>query len=1438
MEGVAFLKAVKAWAIALGTLLMLVPSTAAFAAGTSVTGYTALAGSSLPKVVAKAVKPLGPVRGSTEVSFLIGLPSQNLGGLLAAAKASSSTHSGLTQLQEANLYGANPSVVESVQSFMQGQGFVYIGETPNGLALQFTGTAAQVDSTFRTTLEQYAFEGHVGYAPNGGLSVPASLAGEVQGVLGLNTLLQPVSMLKGIGKVGTPSASTSSYGSLQMETAYHMAPLFQQGYEGQGETIAVATFAPYDLSDVQAFDAQMGLPAEKIATPDPYEVVGGPASDVAQQAGTDETTVDLEWSHTFAPQAQQEVAVGDDLTYPSFPMALYEVYSALSSGNDGLKIPDVITVSWGYPEAYAPIETNQMLDELFASIAAQGISMFAASGDGDVVDDNVLYPASDPFILGVGGTQVQLNTDGTIASEPAWGGTAANVFYTASTGGYSEQFAAPPWAAGAQSTYAPGYGEPYLPGMRGVPDVSLNAVNLLGFWSGEWWSFVGTSLSSPSWAGIFADIDQLSRAKTGSGLGFVAPQLYYAAQNDQPSPFHDITTGSNSVYAAEPGWDPVTGLGTPDATALAQDLVANSGLATFDSQAFISAVSSTGSGDTWLGTDPLPWVGTPNQIANLTDTVVAGTTAHISGTGFGTVTGSVYLTGVNGGALDEQLEVQSWSDNEIDVSIPPSLTDSSSPAVYLLDVFPSGASTPLQIGVQLTGGIMLDGHGPLALDTPSAVQVASSSTGPTSNTEATILVSEQLTNGAVSVPAEALVTVSNASFGQSGATIVDGMYDGLNSYGLPEYLVQLTNGQFSVYDYTAENVSLIVQDPNNPSMAPGEASLQFQAGPPTSVEWTIGGATWSGEPGQSDVVEAATYDPTQSVPIQLNLVDANGNPLDDTTSGWTVSVSQATYAAVYWAQEPAPNVTFLDPSQYAWTPATSNGTGVFSVPDTTGPIVVGITDPTVGDTVYAEAYSSTYSSAYPVPLVIDIVSSTSGMPQSVPSMALSATDTTVGAPGSVTLTFTGGGNSTAYLSTSAQSIYDTQGAELLPDQQGLYEIPLQDGSATVKYASDAAGPLTFYAWTFGQDNVPYSAFTQANVSPGPEAMLGAVVLNAAAVSGDASSTLPGNATAQQVIANLFDAYGNPVSSGDNIGLTINAPNPTALTVTDGSGNVITPTAGVYTIPAQAGSAMFLVYSAVPQEVSYQAADLTDASVASVTQQLVGDFFTPYATQLNLTAGYGVAQGSVWSATPELVQINVADQSGSEVTSNSDDVALTITAPAGATLTVRSVPSGKVLAATAGTTYTVPMENGTALVAVTSSVAGQIGYQVSDLTTPSVTPTSGSADVMPYPMDFSSTASVTITSGGSSVTTLTAGNQYTITASFQNYGNAMAGMPIIEVIGPNGVAMQPVGFYSSQIVSGAPIQESTYFTPPSSGTYTVKAFIWSAWLDNGVAGRAI
>jgi kumamolisin len=204
--------------------------------------------------------------------------------------------------------------------------------------------------------------------------------------------------------------------------------------------------------------------------------------------------------------------------------------------------------------------------------------VFASSGDTGGADcgnfgtdslssaEGVEIPAAAPNVTGVGGTSLSVTTDGGYVGETTW---SLPMMSQGSGGGVSTIAARPSWQTG------PGVGGPGIPDMREVPDVAADADPTTGtayITDGQLQSGGGTSLATPIWAGFTVLIDQFLRSSGQSPIGFANPVFYRLAANTQlsPPPFHDVTVGGNVFYAAGQGYDPVTGLGSPDVAALAQ----------------------------------------------------------------------------------------------------------------------------------------------------------------------------------------------------------------------------------------------------------------------------------------------------------------------------------------------------------------------------------------------------------------------------------------------------------------------------------------------------------------------------------------------------------------------------------------------------------------------------------------------------------------------------------------------------------------------------------------------------------------------------------------------------------------------------------------------------------------------------------------------------
>lgn len=224
---------------------------------------------------------------------------------------------------------------------------------------------------------------------------------------------------------------------------------------------------------------------------------------------------------------------------------------------DEIDAPQVLSIRYGDAENEWSRGAARVIDQLCIAAALCGVTVVVASGDrGSAVaecEPRVMFPASGPHVLACGGTDLRLER-GRRLSEHVWQEAGG-----ASGGGYSRVFDRPAWHAAGERAAG-----------RGVPDVAAHAASETGYRivvRGTPYVAGGTSAVAPLWAGFVALVNQ----RLGMPCGFFTPRLYRYAP---PGAFHDITTGTNGRYRARPGWDPCTGLGSPNFSELLNFFIA------------------------------------------------------------------------------------------------------------------------------------------------------------------------------------------------------------------------------------------------------------------------------------------------------------------------------------------------------------------------------------------------------------------------------------------------------------------------------------------------------------------------------------------------------------------------------------------------------------------------------------------------------------------------------------------------------------------------------------------------------------------------------------------------------------------------------------------------------------------------------------------------
>ncbi|PWI41557.1 S53 family peptidase [Streptomyces sp. ICBB 8177] len=536
----------KLLALATTPALLLAAVPAAYAAvPQSHTARAAVSGDVVPGLGTQAHRT-GSVSANDRISVAVSLAPRNDRALDTFVAQVTDPHSAryghyLTKAQFTARFGRSDAEVAQVKDYLRSQGLT-VGTVHSGnLLIDASGTAAQLEKAFGTKLSTYkdARTGRSFYANDSAPTLPASIASIVSDVSGLNNHAQlthaPVT------KAASPhNGPNGGYTPAQLKGGYNVP----SSYTGSGQKVALLEFDGFQQSNISTYDSHYGLGSP---APTVQEVDGGSG---ALGDGQVEVELDIEVINAIAPKANVTVFEG-----PNTDAGEVDTYQAIVDSG----IPTTSS-SWGAAESQRTTSNINAVDAVFKQGAAEGLGFYAASGD-DGSDDagdggtSVDYPASDPYVTGVGGTQLTVTSSNAWSKETAWsdGG-----------GGKSSVFKIPSWQTPVQLSQGGGY--------RQVPDVSAEADPTPGvsiYSQGEWEPVGGTSAAAPEWAGFAALYNQQAAAKGKANLGFANPTLYAAGGTG----FHDITSGSNGAYRAAKGWDFTTGWGSYNASTLAAKLL-------------------------------------------------------------------------------------------------------------------------------------------------------------------------------------------------------------------------------------------------------------------------------------------------------------------------------------------------------------------------------------------------------------------------------------------------------------------------------------------------------------------------------------------------------------------------------------------------------------------------------------------------------------------------------------------------------------------------------------------------------------------------------------------------------------------------------------------------------------------------------------------------
>jgi kumamolisin len=503
----------------------------------------------------------------------------------------------LTHEQLAEQHGASKEDLDKIEAFAQQHDLFVVHRSAAARTIELRGKLADLLAAFHADVGMYHHSTGTYRGRKGEITVPQELQPIITGVFGFDT--RPKHRATNPGQKSTPSRGQASrstgatparkaasrngggheavpgpggqngVASTEFASRYDF-PTQSNGtkLDGTGQTIAVIELGGgYRTSDLKVFFNEIGVQMPTVA------------SISVDNASSDPTTPD---------SADGEVMLDIEVAGAVAPKAKFAVYFAPNNGDKGFidaisaavhdteRNPSVISISWGGPEDPTDQQGINAYHDLFAAAGALGITVCIASGDHGTADldaaawdgkIHVNHPACDDLVLGCGGTQIDNGidvvwNDGTPfdPNTPGGGGWASG-------GGISEVFAVPSYQTAMNTIVSIDNGKPG----RGVPDVAMSATDYFTRVDRQERASGGTSAVAPLMAALVALLNQAKQKR----VGFLNPFLY---SNAAKGVVHDVTSGTNAItntvkgYNAGTGWNPCTGLGTPDGTAILNNL--------------------------------------------------------------------------------------------------------------------------------------------------------------------------------------------------------------------------------------------------------------------------------------------------------------------------------------------------------------------------------------------------------------------------------------------------------------------------------------------------------------------------------------------------------------------------------------------------------------------------------------------------------------------------------------------------------------------------------------------------------------------------------------------------------------------------------------------------------------------------------------------------
>ena len=530
----------------------------------------------------------------------------------------------LTSDEFVGRFGPTQEDYQAVADWAQSQGLTVTGAHPGRTVLDVAGSAAQVETAFAIRMNHYqASDGRVVYANSGAPRVALSVASRLAGVAGLSSISQmrPHFQLLRSGALGTrPGGLTGNVAGIgsgpagglspnDIKYAYDLntiSPLYGTTgattglLDGTGQRVGLFELDGFLPADIKLYVSQFSLPtvvgtgavlpAPTASTAAVGSVFAVPIDNfsgaVIKVGGQSEVTLDIDMMLALVPNASIYSYEGNQGTTKlnANTAVTVDIFQRMADDTapdgSGKPLLQVISTSWGLPEADEDPAILASENAIFQKMAAQGQSIFSATGDQGAFDQydpvtkilgppSVDSPASQPFVTAVGGTTLSYSKP---ATSGATGATSVGSYIsesvwkngTVNTVGGPEGGGGGPSQIWSKPSYQMGLG--VSPTNRDIPDVSLNADPNTGydiFINGAVSTVGGVSASTPLWAAFTGLVNEQRGLNGLATLGFANPVLYGLARSTSyTSLFHDVTVGDNLFYSANVGFDDATGFGS------------------------------------------------------------------------------------------------------------------------------------------------------------------------------------------------------------------------------------------------------------------------------------------------------------------------------------------------------------------------------------------------------------------------------------------------------------------------------------------------------------------------------------------------------------------------------------------------------------------------------------------------------------------------------------------------------------------------------------------------------------------------------------------------------------------------------------------------------------------------------------------------------------